>query len=224
MRLYFPVNEATHCNTLQHTATHIEDTASSASSPPCSLYVHVSVLCVHIVYVCVSKESYENMTFFETNLCLMLLVGVLHGVAACWRRLLQTITFSWWYGCGVATMSRLPKHHVSLAKEFYKNSAHLKKRPRNLGSLKIIATILLYGSITLCIAVCCSVLQCAAVCCSVLQCATTCYSVLQVAAGCCSVLQCVTVCCRLLQCVAVCCSVLQCVAVCCSAQQEESVK
>jgi len=133
--LYHPKNDVTNCNRLQHTATHfedmasyasslscewgntlqltpthIEDMASSASSPPCSLYVLVSVLCVHIVYVCVSQKSHMKIWHFWKlifawcywSVCCMVLQRVE-------ERLLQTITFFCWYGCGVATMSRLPQ-------------------------------------------------------------------------------------------------------------------
>ena len=139
-------------------------------------YTYMYMMCAYVLCMCVcrkthlwksgtfwkKKKSYDAMArcvawwrFVEENCCRRL--QFFHEMVAGWQR---------WVGS--------LEYHVSFAKESYKNGAHLKKRPSNLGSLQIIATIVLDGSIKMCIAVCCSVLQCAAVSCSVLQCAAVC--------------------------------------------------
>jgi len=156
---------ATHCNTLQHT---LKIRHPLRLHHPVA-YTYMYMFCAYTLCVCVCvKRVLWNMTFSKKifawcywSVCCMVLQCV---VEDCCKRLqlFDDMVVGWQRWVGYL------QYHVSLVEKLYKNRAHLKKRPRNLGSLKTIATIILDGSITMCIAVCCRVLQCVALCCSVL--------------------------------------------------------
>ena len=206
--MWRPIDNATHCNTLQHTAARYN--ALQRTATHCNTVQHATTRCNTL-----------QQAATHCSVC---------GEEEIWRPMDNTPLQHTATHCNTAHCNTL--HHISLRcitlqhTTTHCNTLQHPATPvgrRRCGGNSTMPLFIPYmSSIRPCVlqrvAVCCSELQCVAVCCSELTMplfmpymSSIRPCVLQCVAVCCSVLQCVAVCCSMLQCVAVCCSVLQCV-------------